>query len=1013
MKYFLASTFIISVPVLKSSTLAASGLAHSGNPLIHSAEIIENKGQIRDQNGKPRPDVLYYGVAGGIQFFIRRDGISYQLHRPEKQPAQQKTDSKAFSFGPRNSDLPSEEAHAVYRTDIYWLNCNPSFTVVSENMIPGNLNFYNTPEGQPAATHVRTYASITILDLWPGIDIMFYFRNGHLETDWMISRAENVSRVAFRVEGAEVRTDGNTLYLETPFGTISEGALKAYQDERELNARWLVSGRRVGLQVDGAVGQRPIIIDPPVLAWGTYYGYTNTFGTRCIADNTGNIYFSGYTFSNLLIATSGAHQTTFGGGVYDAFLVKFNSAGVREWGTFYGGSLTDQPYGLVLDPAGNVIMAGRTTSPDNIATPGSHQLNLGGVLSDPDGFLVKFTADGIRLWGTYYGGLGDDFVWDCATDAVGNIYIVGRTSSDTGIATFGAHQNVRLGTLDAFIAKFSPDGSRLWGTYFGGEQNEEAYGCAADPSGNLYCVGYTSGSTVNIAAFPHQSYYGGGPMDGFLTKFSPSGVQLWGTYYGGEDTDELHGVAVAPDGSAYVTGSTFSQINIATPGAYISSLINPGAGSDVILAKFSASGLRLWGTYYGGEASEVAHAVSVSADNLIHIFGESYSDTGLVTAGAVQNIYQGGMDAFIGAFDASGNRVWGTYYGGYGGEWMSSGFAYGNGQVLLCGTSESASGIATANGHQPTFYGSSNAYVVRLCESNNILYLDSDGDGFGDTNSAVAACENLPGYVPDPGDCNDGNPSVYPGASEVCNELDDNCNGLTDEGVLQAFYPDNDDDGFGDLSTANMPVLACTPPSGHVNNHSDCNDANPAINPASQEICNSLDDDCDLLTDDDDPSVTGQTTWYADADGDGFGNPTVHMAACVTPTGYVSDYTDCDDNNASIHPMATEICNGLDDNCNGDVDEGCVSVSEPHSAAGIYIYPTLFQDNFTLIASDLTITTEIQLCDLNGKIIETIRLKSGGTHSLLLGQALYPGIYFVRIISQGHENKAIKLVKLR
>jgi len=206
--------------------------------------------------------------------------------------------------------------------------------------------------------------------------------------------------------------------------------------------------------------------------------------------------------------------------------------------------------------------------------------------------------------------------------------------------------------------------------------------------------------------------------------------------------------------------------------------------------------------------------------------------------------------------------------------------------------------------------------------ANVTYYADTDGDSYGDVASTSVSCTGAPGgFVADATDCNDGNSAINPGATEVCNGIDDNCVGGIDEGVLITFYADTDGDTYGDVGSS---TLACSPPGGYVANSTDCNDANAAINPAATEVCDGLDNDCDGLTDDADPGITGQPTWYADADGDTYGNLFVTLASCTMPVGYVANATDCNDGNAAINPGATEICNGLDDDCVGGIDNGLI-----------------------------------------------------------------------------------------
>ena len=717
---------------------------------IHNESLtlgfIENKGQIIDQHNKPNPDVRYLLNMPGMNVQLKSNGFSYDAYIIKTQ----KKAKHPSNFSGHLLDEDSFEMSSVFhRIDIEFIGSNASPELLAENPGDDYLNYYTSSLAESGATFVHHFGKVIYKNLYQGIDLEFIARPGTrkpVEYNFIVHPGADMSLIQWRYYGSnDIKLYNGSMHIKTMHGVINEFIPVSYELESNNSIKISYKALEGGIfSFEGKYNnQKTIIIDPiPNIIWATYYGSTKRDKVNGVSfDSSGNVYLTGETTSNNNMATSGSHQTTYAGGTAhynwggDAFVAKLNQSGSRVWSTYYGGSDNDQGNSIITTINGDSYVAGCSESTSGIATSGAFQTTRSSSTYH-NAMLVKFNTSGTRQWGTYYASGGNDHTSlnSITFDTSGNVLITGSANCVTNcktITTSGAYQtqNSATGTgnayNDAYVAKFSPSGSLIWGTYFGGNRgnnqasHDQGAAIYVDDSNYVYLTGYCQSSVGIATTGAHQTSFGGsvGTYDAYIAKFNSTGTALmWATYYGGSGNDYGRGIVVDDSGNVYVSGTAASTTTFTTSGAFQSTYA--GGAYDGYLAKFNRTGTRQWGTYYGGSGSDLISKLSLnpSGDLIITGYIDSISSTsGLATSGAYQTTYGGGtQDGMIVKFSTSGARKWCSYYGGNLQDLIYNHSVDPNGNIYIGGLTFSTSGIATSGTYQTSWSAMEDGFVAKV-----------------------------------------------------------------------------------------------------------------------------------------------------------------------------------------------------------------------------------------------------------------------------------------------------------
>ena len=355
-------------------------------------------------------------------------------------------------------------------------------------------------------------------------------------------------------------------------------------------------------------------VNPSQLLFSSYIGGNSTDMGAGIAVNntTGMVTITGYTDSLNFPSTTGPAKRNF----TDVFVTRFDwTTSVLTWSTYLGGNQTDEATAVALNSNDDVIVVGRTDSPDFDGLTNTHAGGWDGFVAVVDGTSGALTS------GRYLGGSMNDYVYGVAIDATDNVWVTGSTLSSNFPNTWPVVQPSKSAKADAFITSLDSTATTiLLCTYIGALGDDIGRGIAVDANGYPYITGSTDSAVSPLNLFParpgaFQQTYGGGKSDGFVTKMNPTLNQYnYSTYLGGNYEDRPYAIAVDDMGNAYITGWTLST-NYPTKLPLQAPLT--GLAPDIIVTILNDTGKSLlFSTYLGGTYYDEGRAIAITPDGL-------------------------------------------------------------------------------------------------------------------------------------------------------------------------------------------------------------------------------------------------------------------------------------------------------------------------------------------------------------------------------------------------------------
>ncbi len=715
------SLIVSVVPTPANSALKIDNLEIIDNSIKHlrtwipeeikinqEQKFLENRGQLNN------PDVRFYTIGNPILTGFTDYGMILVLNEKFKESEETNSDGifEKDSFG-------SSFAFKI----IFSISNN--ITPVGMSPFDDRSSFIVGREPLNWRTSVTSYREIAYRELYPNIDLRFYFKDGDLKYDLILHPGTNIEDVAFEYSDGitvEVESTSGDVLIKTPIGIMRDNHPIAYQSIEGVLTRipchFTQRGERtIGFAFDNTPFSGYDVVIDPGFKYGTFIGGSDQEWVYDIdVDEYGNVFVVGQTESPDFPMSPGCYDSIRNGS-YDGYVAKLDPAlSHLEFCTYIGGNDWDQVNEIVARPDGSSYLVGHTESIDFPTTANAYCTTMNGA---GDAFYIILNSAGTDLlYSTFLGGeSADDWATEISIDVSGNVFIIGSTESQNLPVTSGAYMTSLNGKRDGFVLKAKPDFTEiLYCTYIGGVNNEGVFDSSLSPDGSLTLAGWTEGDFPTTPGAYSSSIFNDGY---FVLRLNALGSDLiYSTYCpDGSDAETLSAVTTDSQGNVYLVGRSNSTDYPTTADAIDRSCDGYTNGFISVIAD---NGTKLnYSTFIHQDAYSCFNEVSIDdKGEELAIVGRAVGDLFPTTAGAFDDEYRdtaGYGDGILCVFNLTNSRMaYSTYIGGRIGDNLEIVEFGPNGTIWLCGDTDSRDFYTSQSAYSSEYAGQGDLIVVQI-----------------------------------------------------------------------------------------------------------------------------------------------------------------------------------------------------------------------------------------------------------------------------------------------------------